>query len=323
MMAQESDVAAVGSVAERGEAGRLPPKRKKWRPVQWMCFGIALVPIISFIVFSGVPVVLSFISMFTDMDYNDLTTIRWNDYANFINVFQDSRFWKSWGTTFWLASAQVVTLLIALVISVLLNSIKRFNNVFQVIFFIPYICSSVAIAIMWRWIFSTDLGVINAVLGKNVEWLNSYDQPTRLVWCVYITILWQAPAYGIVMFKAALKNVNPSLYEAASIDGANGFHKFWNVTLPGIKGVTLFLLLASITNGLSVFDSVTILAPIDWTGVAGPDDVGLTVNYYIYLMGVKNRDMEYASVISWVLFVVTFLISFFVIRARNKATAEE
>ena len=115
MMAQESDVAAVGSVAERGEAGRLPPKRKKWRPVQWMCFGIALVPIISFIVFSGVPVVLSFISMFTDMDYNDLTTMRWNDYANFINVFQDSRFWKSWGTTFWLASAQVVTLLIALV----------------------------------------------------------------------------------------------------------------------------------------------------------------------------------------------------------------
>ena len=74
-----------------------------------------------------------------------------------------------------------------------------------------------------EWIFSTDLGVINAILGKNIEWLNSYDHPTRLVWCVYVTILWQAPAYGIVMFKAALKNVNPSLYEAASIDGANGF----------------------------------------------------------------------------------------------------
>lgn len=304
--------------------GTHPPRKRKWRPVQWMCFGIALIPILSFLIFSGFPVAISLVSMFTEMDNNDLTSMRWVGVQNIVNVFQDERFWKSWGTTFWLASAQVVTLLIALVISVLLNTKKlRGSNFFQVIFFIPYICSSVAIAIMWKWIFSTDLGVLNAILGDNVNWLNDYEHPYRLVWCIYITILWQAPAYGIVMFKAALKNVNPSLYEAASIDGANGFQKFWHVTLPGIKGVTLFLLLASIINGLAVFDSVTILAPVDWTGVAGPDDVGLTVNYYIYLMGVKNRDMEYASVISWVLFVVTFLISFFVIRARNKATAEE
>ena len=124
------------------------------------------------------------------------------------------------------------------------------------------------------------------------------------------------------MFKAALKNVNPSLYEAASIDGANAFNKFWHVTLPGIKSVLLFLLLASITTGLAVFDAVTILAPVQWTGVAGPNDVGLTVNYYIYLKGVQGREMEYASVMSWILFFITFLISFFVIRARNKATEE-
>ena len=237
-------------------------------------------------------------------------------------MFHDERFWKSWGTTLWLATAQFVTLFIALVISVILNSIKKFANFFQVIFFIPYICSSVAVAIMWKWIFSTDLGVLNAIFGDNIEWLNSYDHSTRLVWCIYITIVWQAPAYGIVMFKAARKNVNPSLYEAASIDGANAFNKFWHVTLPGIKSVLLFLLLASITTGLAVFDAVTILAPVQWTGVAGPNDVGLTVNYYIYLKGVQGREMEYASVMSWILFFITFLISFFVIRARNKATEE-
>ena len=120
-----------------------------------------------------------------------------------------------------------------------------------------------------------------------------------------------------VSFVSSLQEMQ-DLYHVAGYDNRAEFNK-------GYAGYTgpVIRVRASITNGLAVFDSVTILAPIDWTGVAGPDDVGLTVNYYIYLMGVKNRDMEYASVISWVLFVVTFLISFFVIRARNKATAEE
>ena len=122
------------------------------------------------------------------------------------------------------------------------------------------------------------------------------------------------------MFKAALKNVNPSLHEAASLDGAGAFYRFWHVTLPSIKSVLLFLLLASITQGLAVFDSVLVLAPLQWTGVAGPADVGLTVNYYIYIKGVSQGEMEYAAVMSWFLFIVTFALSYPVIKARNKAS---
>jgi len=300
------------------------PKKKKWKPVHWLCLGIALIPIVSFFVFNGMPVVLSFISMFTEMDDNMLDTMQWNTFSNFGQVFTDSRFWKSWGTTLWLGSAQLITLAIALVIAVLLEKKIKGSNVMQVLFFVPYICSTVAIAIMWSWIFHGDeLGVLNSIFGSNIEWLNDYEHPYRLVWCVFITILWQAPAYGIVMFKAALKNISPSLYEAADLDGANGFEKFWYITLPAIKSVTLFLLLAGITTGLGVFDSVLVLAPIQWTGIAGPDDVGLTVNYYIYLKGVKGGEMEYAAVMSWFLFVVTFVITFPIIRLRNKISAEE
>lgn len=314
--------------APQSAASDLPekenPKRKKWKPVHWMCFGIALIPIVSFFIFNGMPVVLSFISMFTDMDDNMLDTMQWNSFANFGDVFTDSRFWKSWGTTLWLGSAQFVTLAIALVIAVLLEKKTVGAKAMQVLFFVPYICSTVAIAIMWSWIFHGDkLGVLNSLFGSNIKWLNDYDHPYRLVWCVYITILWQAPAYGIVMFKAALKNISPSLYEAADLDGANGFHKFWYITLPGIKSVTLFLVLAGITAGLGVFDSVLILAPIQWTGIAGPDDVGLTVNYYIYLKGVSRGEMEYAAVMSWILFAVTFIITFPIVRWRNKLAEEE
>lgn len=317
--------------------GVLKPRRSKWKPVNYLCLAIALVPILSFVFFNAFPVVISFISMFVDMDNNQLDTMRWNNFENFVKVFNDTTefinsktqetveynmFWRAWRNTLILGTAPFVTLVIALAIATLLNQKIKGERVFQVLFFIPYICSGVAISIMWQWIFDKDLGAINAILGQHLEWLNNDAKPYLLQIAIYITILWSAPAYGIVMYKAALKNVNPSLYEAAGMDGCNGWQKFWHVTMPQIKPVTLFLLLASITQGLGLFDQVLILAPTSWTGHAGPYDSALTVNYYIYLRGVQDGEMELASVASWILFAVTFAISFFVIRARNKASEE-
>jgi len=302
------------------EFDNIPKRKIKWKPFSWVCLVIVFIPIVAYFIFNGFPVALSFISMFTDMDNNDLTTMEWNGFQNFASVFTDTRFWKSWGVTLILATSQFVTLFIALIIAVLLEQKIKGAKVFQVIYFIPYICSSVAVAIMWMWVFNKDFGIVNAVLGKKINWLNDTKQPWRLVVCVYVTIVWQAPAYGIVMFKAALKNVNPALYEAASLDGAGAMYKFWHVTLPSIKSVLLFLLLSSVTQGLAVFDSVLVLAPLRWTQVAGPADVGLTVNYYIYLMGVDGGEMEYAAVMSWFLFLVTMIITFPIIKARNKAS---
>ena len=297
-------------------------KKKRWKATNYLCLGLAFIPIVSFFIFNGMPVVLSFISMFNDMDNNMLDTMHWNAFENFKLVFKDDRFWHAWKMTLILATTQFVSLFIALVISVLLDQKIKGSNVFQVLFFIPYICSPIAVAIMWQWVFSTNLGVINSIFGTKINWLYDYSHSYRLVIAIYITIIWSAPAYGIVMFKAALKNINPSLYEAAEMDGANGFKKFWYITLPGIKSVTLFLILAGITSGVAIFDQVKILAPISWTGVAGPNDAGLTISYYIYLKGVEQGEMEYAAVMSWALFAVTFLITYPIIRARNRADRE-
>lgn len=304
------------------EADNIPKRKIKYKPIAWACLIIVFIPIVTYFIFNGFPVVLSFISMFTDMRANNLATMEWNGFENFKLVFTDERFWGAWKTTLILATAQFVTLIIALIIAVLLEQKVKGAKVLQVIYFIPYICSGVAVAIMWMQVFNQDVGFLNAVLGQKINWLWDVDHPMRLIFCVYVTIVWQAPAYGIVMFKAALKNVNPALYEAASLDGAGGFYKFWHVTMPSIKSVFLFLLLSSITQGLAVFDAVLVLAPMDWNLIAGPKDVGLTINYYIYIMGVKKTEMEYAAVMSWFMFIITFLISFPVIRARNKASEE-
>lgn len=305
-------------------------KRKQWSRTQWMCLAIALVPLIAYVVFNGFPIIISFVSMFTDMRNNNLSTMHWNNFANFVGyndaagvfhngVLNDPRFWKSWRITLWLACTQFVSLLIALLIATLLEQKVKGAKVFQVLFFIPYICSSIAVAVMWSWIFAYKNGILNSILHTNINWLNNVDNPYTLTWAVFVTILWTAPCYGIVMYKAALKNVNPALYEAASLDGANGFQKFWYVTFPSIKSVTYFLILAGITTGLTLFDQVTVLAPVQWTQVAGPEDAGLTIMYYIYLKGVESNEMEYAAVMSWILFLVMAVLSFIFIRLRNKA----
>ena len=322
METREEIITAV-SAEGRSETRKPPRKKTKWTKESIVGLIILLIPLVGYLIFSGFPVVISFIIQFADMDRFDLGTLQWNNFANFADVFTDKRFWKSWGITIWLASAQFVTLAIALVIAVLLEKKTKGAKAMQVLFFIPYICSTVAIAIMWSWIFHGDkLGVLNSIFGSNIKWLNDESHPYRLTWCIYITILWQAPAYGIVMFKAALKNISPTLYEAADLDGANGFQKFWYITLPGIKSVTLFLVLAGITTGLGVFDSVLVLAPVQWTGVAGPENAGLTVNYFIYLRGVSDGDMEIAAVASWFLFAVTFAITYPIIKWRNKVSEE-
>ena len=194
--------------SKRSPFGR---KRKKWKPVHWMCFLLALIPLAGFLIFSGFPAVLSLISMFVDINKNDLSTMHWNNFENIKMVFTDMRFWKSWRTTFWLGSCQLVTLCIALFIAVLLDRNKnKMSKAMQVIYFIPYICSGAAVAIMWSWVFNgSEIGLLNTILGTNINWLDDPARPSRLVWCVYITILWQAPAYGIVMFTAALKNISP------------------------------------------------------------------------------------------------------------------
>ena len=280
-----------------------------------MCLLIVSIPLIGFVAFSGFPVILSFISMFCDMKYNKLDTLTWNNFANFQRLFSDATLLQSVKVTLIIASAQFVSLAIAITIAAFLSQNVKGTRVFQTLFFVPYICSTVAIAIMWTQIFGGK-GALNAILGTNIQWLDNQNNPYTLTIAIFISIIWQAPGYGIVMYCSAFKAINPSLYEAAALDGANAFQKFRHITLPGITSITLFLVLAGILTGFTTFEAAQIMAPDTWTGVAGPDNAGLTIMYYIYREGVKFGNMGYASVLSWLLFLVLMIPSAYLIRKK-------
>ena len=141
-------------------------------------------------------------------------------------------------------------------------------------------------------------------------------------------MIWQAPGYGIVMYKAAFTGIDKHLYEAASTDGANAWHKFVHVTLPGISPTTFFLLQAGAMAGLLTYDLATLIIPDAWGVPGGVESMGLTLVRLVYYLITNSTTTDAngvsymvscACVISWMLFVVTGVISMIMFRLREKS----
>lgn len=292
-------------------------KTKKNRMRKEAVFGISVVllPLIGYLMFQLVPLCIAFITMFVDMKGYQLDTMTWNNFENFKTIVVDKTFWLSLRNTLGLLMGQFVSLTIALITSTLLAQKYKGTKFFTALFFVPYICSSVAITIIWMTMFNNDYGVINAILmdllgeaGK-IGW---YTKPLPFFMMVFIIMLWQAPGYGIVMFNAAFTAVPQSLYEAAAIDGAGKWKQFLHITLPSIRPTTFFLIMAGIIAGLQAFDIPMLVSSTlgnSWTGAAGPDDAGLTTMLYIYNTGITFNDMPKAAVMSFFLFIIIMTLT--------------
>ena len=197
---------------------RLQARKTKWRKEQIFAMVVACIPLLGFIIFNGFPLIISFIGMFCNVDLYDLGNIQWNNFEGFKSVFIPRHayelfyfdlakyFYKAVVITLWIASTQLVTLVIAMLIATLLHEKPKGARMFQILFFIPYICSTVAVSLMWRWILDWEGGILNSILGTDIKWL---EDPNTITWCIIIATIWQAPGYGIVMYKAAFSNIKP------------------------------------------------------------------------------------------------------------------
>lgn len=312
-------------------------RRKRWTRTQKIALAAAVIPLIGFVIFSGFPLVISFIGMFCNVDLYDLTDIQWNNFEGFKSVFLPGHafslfyfdlakyFYKAVWITLWIASTQLITLLIALVMATLLRKPMRGGKLFQVLFFVPYICSTVAVSLMWRWVFDWESGILNSILGTDIEWLRN---PKTMTICIIVAVIWSAPGYGIVMYKAAFSNINQALYEAAQIDGANAWQQFKNVTLPGIAPTTFYLMMAGVSAGLLTYDLAVLVIPDAWGSPGGVESMGLTLMRLVYFLITNSTTSDAngvsymvscACVISWLLFLVTGSLSMILFKRREKS----
>ena len=203
---------ATVSQANRADSSAPSTKRRKvkFRKSWIMCWIGVSIPLIGFLIFNGYPIFVSLEAMFTKMKFSKLDTMQWNNFANFKMLVGDAKLITSIKVTLILASAQFVSLGIALLIAAFLSQSVKGTRIFQTLYFVPYICSTVAISIMWGNIFDLN-GVLNAILGTHIQWLNNLKNPSTLTAAIFVTIVWRAPGYGIVMYCSAFKAISRSL----------------------------------------------------------------------------------------------------------------
>lgn len=269
-----------------------------------------------FAVFGVFPLVFSLYLAFQTWEpTSGLGAMQFVGLGNFAFALQDEWFWKSLKNTAWLAAASGVPQhLVAIPLAVFIhNAFLRSRNLVVGAYFLPYITSTVAIAILFSSLFSTDFGLVNLVLGKvfglpAVDWLG---RPENIKPAIALLVFWRFVGFNVVLYLAALQTIPKDLYEAATMDGAGRLQQFFFITLPSLKPMIFFGVTLSVVGGLQLFEEPFILTG----GRGGSDQAGMTTAIYLYRMAFDFNDFGAASAMSWLLFLVVAALTW----ATNRA----
>lgn len=266
--------------------------------------------IIGFVLFSAGPMIASFALSLSK--YNIIESPEFIGFENYAYAFQqDELFWGSlWRTIQYSVGNVAIGVTLSLLAALLLNQKLRGTVFFRTFFFLPSLTPVVAAALLWQWIFQPDVGLVNSLLRQvgiaGPGWMAS---PEWALPSLIIVALWTGVGGGrMIVFLAGLQGVPQELYEAAHIDGANFWHRFWNVTLPLVSPTVFFNLVLGIIGSFSVF-SVAFIATD-----GGPAYATWFFVLHLYKSAFSNFEMGYASALAWVFFVILLVLTFVQLR---------
>ncbi|MDR0832328.1 MAG: sugar ABC transporter permease [Bacillales bacterium] len=284
-------------------------KQKKETFYGWLFVSPQLIGLIAFVIF---PLLFSFYLMFAQWNFIDAPVFVGLD--NFKFIFRDTVFKKSILNTFiYLITIVPLTVLTSLSLAILTNRKMKFLKFYRAAFFLPMVTSTVAIAMVWFFIYEPNGGIINSLLFS----LGMNDPPGWLIdtkfarIAIVIVIVWLKMGYYYIIFDAGLKDIPKELYEAAEIDGASPLQRIFKITIPLLSSVAFFIVVMLFIDIFNIFNEVYIM-----TG-GGPDYSTYTLSMYIHFQAFSEFDMGRASVASWVLFALVgtvTAIQFFVKR---------
>lgn len=269
--------------------------------------------IIGFIAFTAIPFVTLFYLAFTKYDL--LSAPKWIGLDNFTRMFTaDEKFAVSLKVTFiYVLTAIPLRLVFALIIALLLNMKIKFVGLYRTAFYVPSIIGgSVAVAVMWGQLFGLN-GAVNAFIEAafgfhpNTSWI---AHPDTALWTLVLMAIWQFGS-PMIIFLAGLKNIPESYYEAAVVDGANWFQRFFKITIPLLTPVILFNLVMQIIGGFMTFTQGLII-----TG-GGPIDRTLFYQLHVYRQGFEFLDMGYAAALSCFLLVIVAILTALVFKSSS------
>ena len=249
-------------------------KYKKRRSDELWGTVFAGIPVLAMIVFTYVPMGMAVVLSFMESEGGSISSATFlpinRIFDNYVTVLTDKYFWGSLLNNLILMLELPVSIILSVLIAELLTKKVRGTKFFKVLLFVPYVCSVTATTFMWNWLLNSQYGLVNKILGVSIDWFS----PDNFIWSIMIMGLWSTCGYRILLFTAALTNVNGMLKEAASIDGANKLQIFTHVTLPAITPTIFYVLVMGTIGVLQSFTRIQVLDP--------QGQKCLTAVFYIY-----------------------------------------
>lgn len=267
--------------------------------------------IIGFLGFTIIPILVSLYYSFTN--YNLTTSETWIGLQNYARLFQDARFLKSVRVTLiYVLTSVPLKLIFALFIAYLLTKKSRGVTFYRSLYYVPsLIGGSIAVALVWKELFSTR-GLINSLFMsvglEKVSWFG--DQKMAMIPLVLMSV-WQFGS-SMIIFAAGLKEISPTYYEAAKIDGANKRQIFTRITLPCLSPIILYNLVMQTISAFMSFTQAFVITR------GGPNDATNFYALYVYNQAFKYYDMGYASAMSWVMLIIMSLITFLIFKSSKR-----
>lgn len=275
---------------------------RKYDTLGW---SFTILSIISIVIFVFYPMIQAFITSLKSGAGNNLKYV---GFSNYTRLLTDATFKKAVTNTLIYLVVQVpIMILLALFISVLLNDKNlKGKGFFRTSIFLPCVTSLVAYSVIFKSLFAND-GLVNQLLMKihliatPIDWMTS---PFWAKFIIIIAITWRWTGYNMIFYLAGLQNIDPSIYEAAKIDGASAMNQFFHITIPLLKPIILFTTITSTSGTLQLFDEV-----MNITG-GGPGNASTTISQYIYNLSFKyTPNFGYAAAVSYTIVAMIVILS--------------
>ncbi len=283
-----------------------PKRRRRVGDSSWVGYLFIAPNLIGFAIFTLLPLVFAFAVSFADWDViSGLDGIKWVGFKNFRTIATDGNFWQAMKiTAIYVFGSVPLTTFAGMLIAIALNGPVPGRSILRLIFFVPTIVNSVAIASVWILIYHPRYSPLNnALRSMGIEdppsWIAS---STWALPSLIVMAIWAGAGYASIIYLAALQNLSPDLYEAASLDGAGVFQQFRSITLPLISPTTFFLLVTGFVGASQSFGMINLMTK------GGPGSATTVASYYVYQNGFQYYKFGYAAAMSWVMFLFVLLL---------------
>lgn len=267
-------------------------------------------PALLFFIFQLAPVIISFFWSFTR--YDVIHPPRFVGLENYKNIiFHDPLFWKAIvNTIVYVVGVVPIGICLSLLLAVAIDQRIKFKNFFKSIFFLPTVTAIVAVSVIWKWLYAGEkYGLFNYFIMKlgfePIDWLAS---PEWTLVSIMVMSIWAGVGYNMVLFLAGLQTIPHVMYEAAEIDGAGFWKKFFHITLPLLKPTIVFVTMMSFIFSFQVFEQVYIMTG-GQGGIGGVLNSALTIVAYLYDKGFQKFQMGYASALAYIIFLWIFILT--------------